>query len=236
MALSYHGRYTNSFDRTWEGDNFNCPSEYYLGSTPLNQAIVALNEMIPIFKNKNKIEKMSVITLTDGGANWCFGSTMGDDGKSILEQGDTPVIKIGKKSYTSKVSDRFYRSGEYTGLLLDILRKRHGVSTIGFFVTKKLRTWDMDSYIGDYKDYQDKELKRAKIKSSMTKNRFAEVPQVGYSKYFLLNGKKMNIENTNLNTINDNMKAAGIAKVFKKSMKGRIASRILLNQFIQEVA
>ena len=236
MALSYHGRYSANSRELWEGDNFNCPSEYYLGSTPLNQAIVALNEMIPIFKNKNKIEKMSVITLTDGGANWCFGSTMGDDGKSNIQHGSTPVIKVGKKSYTTKDNDRFYRSGEYTGLLLDIIRQRHGVSTIGFFVTKKLRTWDMDNYIGDYKDYQDKELKRAKIRSSMTKNRFAQVPQTGYSKYFLLNGKKMAVENTNLDGINDTMKAGGIAKLFKKSMKGRITSRILLNQFIQEVA
>jgi len=178
-----------------------------------------------------------VITLTDGGANWCFGSTMGDDGKSNMEHGATPVIKIGKKSYMNNPkSNHFYRSGEYTGLLLDILRQRHGVSTIGFFVTKKLRTWDMDNYIGDYKDYQDKELKRAKIKSSMTKNRFAQVQQTGYSKYFLLNGKKMMVENTNLDGINDTMKAGGIAKLFKKSMKGRITSRILLNQFIQEVA
>ena len=236
MALSYHGRYSANSRELWKGDNFNCPSEYYLGSTPLNQAIVALNEMIPIFKNKNKIEKMSVITLTDGGANWCFGSTMGDDGKSNIQHGSTPVIKVGKKSYTTKDNDRFYRSGEYTGLLLDIIRQRHGVSTIGFFVTKKLRTWDMDNYIGDYKDYQDKELKRAKIRSSMTKNRFAQVPQTGYSKYFLLNGKKMAVENTNLDGINDTMKARGIAKLFKKSMKGRITSRILLNQFIQEVA
>jgi hypothetical protein len=239
MALSYHGRYsshTGTGGRMWEGDNFNCPSDYYLGSTPLNQAIVALNEMIPVFKNKNKIEKMSVITLTDGGANWCFGSTMGDDNKTDIVHGSTPVIKVGKKSYTIPTDGRFYRSNEYTGLLLDIIRQRHGVSTIGFFVTKKLRTWDMDNYIGDYKDYQDKELKRAKIKSSMTKNRFAQVPQTGYSKYFLLNGKKMVVENTNLDGINDTMKAGGIAKLFKKSMKGRITSRILLNQFIQEVA
>ena len=236
MALSYAGRYTNGFNRNWEGDNFGMPNDYYLGSTPLNQAIVALNEMIPIFKNKNKIEKMSVITLTDGGANWCFGSTMGDDGKSNIQHGSTPVIKVGKKSYTTKDNDRFYRSGEYTGLLLDIIRQRHGVSTIGFFVTKKLRTWDYDNFIGEYKDYQDKELKRAKIRSSMTKNRFAQVPQTGYSKYFLLNGKKMMVENANLDGIKDTMKSGGIAKLFKKSMKGRITSRILLNQFIQEVA
>jgi len=236
MALSYAGRYTNGFNRNWEGDNFGMPNDYYLGSTPLNQAIVALNEMIPIFKNKNKVEKMSVITLTDGGANWCFGSTMGDDGKSNIQHGSTPVIKVGKKSYTTKDNDRFYRSGEYTGLLLDIIRQRHGVSTIGFFVTKKLRTWDYDNFIGEYKDYQDKELKRAKIRSSMTKNRFAQVPQTGYSKYFLLNGKKMMVENANLDGIKDTMKSGGIAKLFKKSMKGRITSRILLNQFIQEVA
>jgi len=45
---------------------------------------------------------MSVITLTDGGANWCFGSTMGDDNKSDIQHGSTPVIKVGKKSYSSK--------------------------------------------------------------------------------------------------------------------------------------
>ena len=238
MALSYHGRYSSNIGgRMWEGDNFNCPSEYYLGSTPLNQAIVALNEMIPVFKNKNKIEKMSVITLTDGGANWCFGSTMGDDGKSDTVHGSTPVIKVGKKSYMNNPkNERFYRSEEYTAILLDIIRQRHGVSTIGFFVTKKLRTWDMDSFIGKYKDYDDKEKKRSAIRTSMTKNKFALVEQPGYSKYFLLNGKTMKVENTNLDGINDTMKAGGIAKLFKKSMKGRIASRILLNQFIQEVA
>ena len=148
---------------------------------------------------------------------------------------DIPVIKIGKKSYSSK-GENMYRSDQYTGLLLDILRTEHQISTIGFFVTKKVRMWDMDRYINNYKDYEDKHNKRLALKSSMTKNRFASVDTYGYSKYFLLNGKKMNIENTNLDSINDNMKSRGIAKVFKKSMKGRITSRILLNQFIQEVA
>jgi hypothetical protein len=58
MALSYHGRYSSNIGgRMWEGDNFNCPSEYYLGSTPLNQAIIALNEMIPVFKIRIRLKK-----------------------------------------------------------------------------------------------------------------------------------------------------------------------------------
>ena len=242
MALSYAGRYSyqtvdDMKDKyKYQGDNFGCPTEFYLGSTPLNQALVAINQMIPIFKNKNKIEKMSVITLTDGGANWCFGNTMGDDGKKAGNHGSTPIIKIDKKSYTIDEKTVHFRSDEYTALLLDIIRKRHNVSTIGFYVTKKLRSWDMDNYIGDYKDYSDKELKRKKIQAHMTKHKFASVNKSGYSKYFLLNGKKLKVENTNLDSINDSMKSSGIAKLFKKSMKGRITSRILLNQFIQEVA
>src|SRR5210317_859498 len=235
MGMNYASRYSSGNIADWEGDNFGMPSELYLGSTPLNQALVAFNQMIPIFKNKNKIEKMSVITLTDGGANWSFGNTMGDDNKSVYQDGSTPVIKVGKKSYSSK-GEGYYRSDEYTGLLLDILRTEHQVSTIGFFVTKRVKTYDMDRYINNYKNYEDKQNKRMAMKSSLTKNRFASVDTYGYSKYFLLNGKKMNIENTNLDGINDNMKSRGIAKLFKKSMKGRITSRILLNQFIQEVA
>ncbi len=236
MALSYHGRFNHSgVVPGYKGDNFGCPTEFYLGSTPLNQALIALNQMIPIFKSKNNIEKMSVITLTDGGANWCFGNTMTDDGKTYNGHGSTPIIKVGKKAYSNKEKPN-YRSDEYTSLLLDILRKQHNVKTIGFFVTKKIRAWDMDEYVNNYRDYNHKEKLRKIIQSNISKNKFAQVNKQGYSKYFLLNGKKMNIENTNLDSIKDDMKAGGIAKLFKKSMKGRIVSRILLNQFIQEVA
>jgi len=220
MGMNYASRYSVGGHIEWEGDNFGMPSELYLGSTPLNQALVAFNQMIPIFKNKNKIEKMSVITLTDGGANWSFGSTMGDDDKVNHDaHGNTPVIKIGKKSYSTK-GEKYFRSDEYTGLLLDILRTEHQISTIGFFVTKKVRTWDMDRYINNYKDYQDKEQKRIALRSSMTKNRFASVDAYGYSKYFLLNGKKMNIENTNLDSINDNMKSRVSLNYLRTLCKG----------------
>ena len=62
-----------------------------------------LIKMIPIFKNKNKIEKMSVITLTDGGRTiGRLVSTMADDNKATLAgHGDTTVIKIGQKSYST---------------------------------------------------------------------------------------------------------------------------------------
>jgi hypothetical protein len=237
MSLAYGDRYTmRSYTdtKTYRGDMLYMPRNYYLGSTPLNQALIAFEKMIPIFKNKNKIEKTSLITLTDGGANYSFSYIWGKN--EPLDSGK-PVIKVGKKEYTISDSNKeYYSSDIYTGLLLDIIRQRHGVSTIGFYVTKKMRSWEIGKFVRDSKNWYERDIKAEKIKSSLSKERYASVDCMGYDKYFLLNGKKMNIENTNLNGIKDDMKVGGIAKVFKKSMKGRIVSRTLLNKFIQEVA
>ena len=51
-----------------------------------------------------------------------------------------------------------------------------------------------------------------------------------------INGKKLKVENVDLNGINDKMKSGGIKRIFAKSMKNRLQSRTLLNKFIEEVA
>jgi hypothetical protein len=239
MALAYDDRYSGSYvfgQKTHEGEMFYMPHNYYLGTTPLNQALIAFEKMIPMFKNKNKIEKMSLITLTDGGANFSFGNTMGDEGVEVPTDHGKPVIKVGKKQYTVADEGTYYSSDIYTGLLLDIIRQRHGISTIGFYVTKKLRGYDVERFARDCKNWEERHKATQKIKNSLSKEKYASVNNMGYDKYFLLNGKKLNVENTDLSGIKDNMKSSGIARVFKKSMKGRITSRTLLNQFIQEVA
>ena len=64
----------------------------------------------------------------------------------------------------------------------------------------------------------------------------AWIGYLGYDKYFMLNGKKLKVENVDLNGINDKMKSGGIKRIFAKSMKNRLQSRTLLNKFIEEVA
>ena len=86
MSMCYTDRYTSSFNlivNTKVTDIIE-PSEYYLGSTPLNEALVVLNKMIPIFKDRNRIEKMSLITLTDGGSsNSSFNDKMMDTSNGL---------------------------------------------------------------------------------------------------------------------------------------------------------
>jgi hypothetical protein len=195
--------------------------------------------MIPLFKDKNRIEKMSLITLTDGGANSSFNNKMMDTGKGLNEipMGyNKPVIRVGKKQYTIKNKDHYYRSSVNTGLLLDIIKKTHGVSNIGFYVTKRFKSYQMSEFTPKGLDWQQRDQWLSKFRSNMNKQRFAQVDNLGYDKYFMLNGKKLKVENVDLNGINDKMKSGGIKRIFAKSMKNRLQSRTLLNKFIEEVA
>ena len=96
--------------------------------------------------------------------------------------------------------------------------------------------WDLETMVGKYKDWNDKQTKILKLKKQFNKEKCADVVKDGYNRYFLLNGKDLGVENTDLSGVNENMKSGKIKQLFSKSMKGRIVSRSLLNKFIQEVA
>ena len=241
LGLSYEGRYTR-FDTNIsedKGDVMDTPTQYYLGTTPLNESLVVMNKIVPMFKAKYNIEKLTFITLTDGASNSNYSIQTVENTENGLKQSDddtgTPVIKIGKKQYSMGERELY---GNVTPLLLKVLKEEHGINTIGFFLAKRLRAWDMDRYVDrkKFKTWEQRHDQLQKLKSQFNKEKCAIVNKDGYNKYFVINGKTMKVENTDLSAVNDGMKSASIKRLFSKSMKGRIISRTLLNKFIQEVA
>ena len=71
----------------------------------------------------------------------------------------------------------------------------------------------------------------------MTQNKAIAVDHEGYHKYFILDGKKLDIQNFNMNeeTVKKGT-ASELKRIFGKSMANRLVSRVVLNKFIQEVA
>ena len=247
LAMYYDHRY--NWRHTWDGshrpDAVHIPAEYHLGSTPLNEALIVMLKLVPLFKNKYKIEKMNLITLTDGGGNYGNSETMKLDPESNTiigthpeNQGSTDVM-IYKKKYHS-VKDEFYgyRSTGITGTLLDMLRKYHNITTIGFYLIKRIRRWETDMYFRPQhiRDYTKREQIYLKNRSKFNKEKVCAVPQKGYDDYYIVNAKDMKVQNTDLDGIKEEMKTGKIKQLFSKSMKGRITSRVLLNKFIEKVA
>jgi hypothetical protein len=56
-------------DSKYYGAQYRCPAGLDLSGTPLNESIIALHDIIPQFKNQNKLQKVNVVILTDGDGN-----------------------------------------------------------------------------------------------------------------------------------------------------------------------
>jgi hypothetical protein len=179
------------------------------------------------------LKKMTFITLTDGGANGVKGQwDNADDGMKVasIDRGHL-VLKHKKKYYSQKQDNKYWWNSEnLTSNILDVMRKCHGVNTVGFYIVKRLRSCEE-------KFFSPTDKSSDKRKKEWSKDKVTTAKVNGYSQYFLLNGKTMDIQvNTDLDDITGDLKAGKIKQIFSKSMKGRIASRVLLNKFIAQVA
>ena len=217
------------------------PKCMQLGSTPLNQALATMIHIIPKFKSKYAVEKMSFITLTDGASDG--GDGIADDftdskGKqSIISnpyKGKLVITVNGKNYDTSHIGG--YRSDKMTSLLLQIIKKRYNTNNIGFFLipnkSRRHLSWAVENYDskGRYIGYELDDVMK-----DLTKNNVHLTKKSGYDKYFITVGNTR-VESADLSSLDSDAKTSDIKRLFRKSMTGRLKSRVLLNNFIEEVA
>ena len=234
MGMYFDNRYTRKYleseDYYAQSDSWGIPSEYYLGNTPLNESLVYINTLLPMFKKKYDIEKMTFITLTDGAGNYPRCDILGPNGEKELKDWEkTTVYQIDNKKFAER--------GNITDELLKHIKKQHDVNIIGFYIIKRVRRWDLEKHVGEYKDYYDKDKKINLMRKELTRNKAVACDNEGYDKYFLLDGKKMKVENFDMSGAEVKKGTASeLKRIFGKSMQNRLVSRVVLNKFIQEVA
>ena len=249
MANYFNRNYSYSYDNIAEkGYAIPVDQNYHLTSTPLNEAIIMCNKLIPLFQAKYKVEKLSFITLTDGESNSEISSYTVDNSKAYNKSTGgrydaQTIIKDGKKTYTTPTSNegRHYNSSRtaFTSSLLKILQSKYNVTTIGFYLTKRVNKNSFSQFIDEYnyKDgkYQGLNPNFEKLRKQFLKDKVLEISKDGYNSYYVVNAKDMNIENTDLSTLNSGNTTSEIKRIFTKSMKNRLYSRVLLNKFIEQI-
>jgi len=219
------------------------PNCMQLGSTPLNAALASMIEIIPMFKQKYGIEKLSFITLTDGASDSGEGvlyegiDWKGEEGLLTNNLEGQIVINIKGKNYTSKRKlNSFYGSEKMTALLLQIIKERYDTNNIGFFLlenkSRRHLNYAMESY-DERGNYIGADVDTAM--KDLTKHNVHLTPKIGYDKYFITVGNTK-VQSADLSSLNSDAKTSDIKKLFRNSMKGRLKSRVLLNNFIEEVA
>jgi hypothetical protein len=224
--------YRASYDST-----YGVPSRVHLSGTPLNEALIALHQILPKFQRDNKLQKVHTIVLTDGEASplpyhqeiqrtWESEIHMGCRGFSpcttILRDrktGNTYSIKLDEKSVYQ----------HYTNMLLRNLRDKFPhVSFIGMRI---LGSGESGSFIKNYSNYGEELIK---LQDSWKKNKSFTIKNSGYHSYFGLSSNAL--DNSSEFIVDNDASKSQIRNAFKKSLTSKKLNKKILGEFIQLVA
>lgn len=247
MAFYFNRSYTYSIDGNFTGYVIPISQEYHLTSTPLNEALVMCNKLIPLFQSKYKVEKLSFITLTDGEANSEMAEYNFDNSRPYNKQlrgyRAQTIIKDGNKRYTTEFSELNRIAGSrmsLTASLLKMMKDKYNITTIGFYLSKRVNKNSFEQFVpySIYKNgnYQGVNPNFEKYRKKFLQDKVIEISRPGYDSYYVVNAKDMNVENYTLGNIAADESTSNIKRMFSKSMKNRIYSRVLLNKFIEKIA
>lgn len=222
------------FNNPWTYSN-----EYGLNSTPLNESLLFLVDYIGKYIKNNSIEKMSLITLTDGEGHAVNGASRNirsygyrRDSSSASKFKNYIRDPLTKKEYS--ISDQGH---EQTRTFLKIIKDRYNIKTVGFHICSNSRRdigafvrYNIPNVSGSQEYYMVEQLRK-----DIRQNDYALLTDTGRDELYLLPASKQKIEEGELKVAAD-MNAKTIAKQFGKFLGVKKSSRVVLSRFVGLVA
>lgn len=199
------------------------------GSTPLNDALVLSHRMVKEFKNRNAIQKMNLVVLSDGDSNGMSPFKDYDSGIQHADSSHWSGQTVEVDGRLLKFNDPYSRRG-FTTMLLENIQKRYNVQTLCFFVAGDSYQWKYK--LQDCGQYDMKEAGKEyrKFKCVTFKD------TLGYNEFYLVKGGKHLAAQDDEFQIDDDASTAKIRTAFKKFASSKKNNKSLLTNFGKAVA
>ena len=221
------------FGRTYYSP-YTYSSRMALSGTPLNEALIALHQILPKFQKENKLQKVQCIVLTDGEANQLVYHKevqRSYQKEPVLGTGyvhpENTFLRDRKLGTTYKV-DYGYHS--FTDTLLRNLKDKF--SSTNFIGIRVIESRNAIRFIQLYHPQSDKQWD--KIQSDWKKLRSFTITNSGYDAYFGLSATALS-QDTEFEVAEDATKSQ-IKSAFVKSLKTKKLNKKVLGEFISLVA
>ena len=210
------------------------PPRLQLSGTPLNETIVALNQILPKFKKETGVQKVQCVILTDGEANHL-------PKHKLVERRweDTPYlgqnsINAVKDHLRNRKNGRTYRIkhswNEFTGTLIEYVKDSNpGINFVGI---RLLAPRDSGYFIDRYLGWNTPEALKAKAQWKKSKSFSMELD--GYNKYFGLSSATLAADDDF--EVEENATKAQIKRAFFKSLKTKKLNKKVLGEFVELIA
>ena len=217
--------------------SYHVPHGLGLSGTPLNESIVALNSIIPQFKNDNKLQKVNCVILTDGeGCDLAYNYEYpyGIDGLGRRRCPGVATLRDRKLGRTYKEFSCFM--GEYdqsmTAILLQNLKDRNpDVNILGFRICSGSDFSRFYRYVNDVRSYTDVP---DQVMKNWRKFKSLEMSPAGYDAFYAISASGMNVETEF--TVAEDASVAQVRKAFRDNLKKKTTNKKLLSSFAALVA
>jgi hypothetical protein len=188
-----------------------------LGSTPLNSALLTMDSYVSDFKKRYQLEVTNLVVLTDG-----FSNTNMKSYYSVITDTKTgKVYRVGSNPYRGNIFE--------SNIMYDILRTRHSSSLniVGYFITNTTEIQRLANLF----DKEDKFSNKIGKTVVITRN-----PHMMADRYFLVASNSLDIEDDWDIEVTEDTKVSEVKSSFKKHMKGKKDSRLVVGKFIESIS
>lgn len=214
-------------------------TKYDLGGTPLNEALVWTYFEIPKFMKRYNVEKMNLITLTDGqgsGLNSTVGlSRWGKTYDQTLNKYVTHKHLV-RDAATQKTYMFGHESSIQTETLIKMIKDRYNIRVVGFYITTGHRRHLNNVIHDNVYDYRGNAfIMIEQMKKDFRQKGFYSMGGTGRDDLFIIPQSSTKIQETELQADGD-MSARKLASNLSKYMNVKKTSRVLLSRFIDYVA
>lgn len=223
---------TLMLNRPWRFRN------YGLNGTPLEEAMIYMVKFLDKFKSENKVEKLSLITLTDGEGGRLYNTSNSSwDGNAYDD--NSKLVKA-KAILRDPITKNEYPLGSSATTQMAAIRKliadRYDASVVGFYIiSKNLR--EIERFYKNNTEYTNTSQvvqQAAKTQERIKNDKYELIKLDGYHEFYLMSSLK--IVDHDLEKVHGDMSAAAISKNLSKMMNSRKISRVVLDKFINIVA
>jgi hypothetical protein len=218
------------------------PRWMWMSGTPLNEAIIAMNEVIPKFQKDNRLQIVNLAILSDGDGhtirekmdwdpeqNREFVSHIRNNSSKVRVYITDPVTKHQlTNNPNSSISQSDGRA--QTSTLVKLLKARTGCNVIGFYILKGREfARECCKFFPTSSNFE-------LMKMEFRKNKYCIATNAGFDEYYLLRSEAMNTEEDTEFEVKENATTRGLVSAFKKYAGARVSNRVVLNRFIGLIA
>ena len=209
------------------------PANLNLGGTPLNEAVIAAMEIVPMFQKKNNVQIVNTIFLTDGQGTEqrvTYSNETSSYSRYMGTGRNTQNIIV------DPVTKRHYQIDQYgdkdTKYFLEALKDRTGSRIAGFFIAPSRKNSFRSEINYIVRDWS----KIDALHKEMKDNSFAVIESdLGYDQFYILSDKDLDVEAEKVEFDSD-MTKGRMKNAFVKSRKNKIANKAMLSRFAEFVS